>query len=109
MFAVEVIGQNVCKYSSSARVNLCVAATRGLSPVIGQGSGEWTKVAGAVGVRVTGYGSLNVGGTCICDGVHGVSNHECTIRLNGSMKVLGIPLAGDEVGYLGGGSLTSGS
>ena len=25
------------------------------------------------------------------------------------MKVLGIPLAGDEVGYLGGGSLVSGS
>src|SRR5882724_3265225 len=97
------------KYSSSARVNRCVMATRGLSPVIGRGSREWTKVAGAVRVRVTGYGSLNVDGTCIHDGVHGVSNCECTIRLNGLMKVLGIPLAGDEVRYLGGGSLTSGS
>ena len=65
------------KYSSSARVNLCVVATKGLSPAISQGSGEWTKVAGAVGVRVTtGYGSLNMDGPCIRDGVHGVSNCE---------------------------------
>ena len=77
--------------------------------MIGRGSREWTKVAGAVGVWVTGYGSLNVDGPCICDGVCGVSNHECTIQLNGSIKVLGIPLAGDEVRYLGGGSLMSGS
>ena len=41
--------------------------------------------------------------------VRGVSNREWIILLNGSMKVLGIPLAGDEVGYLGGGSLVSGS
>jgi len=46
---------------------------------------------------------------CKCDGVHSVSNHEWIIQLNGSMKVLGIPLAGDEVGYLGEGSLVSGS
>jgi len=76
--AVEVIGQNMRKYSSSSRVNLCVAATRGLSPEIGRGSGEWTKVAGAIGVWVTGYSSLNVDGTCIRDSVHGVSNRECT-------------------------------
>ena len=76
MLAVEVIGQNVCKYSSSTRVNLCVVATKGLSPAISWGSGEWTKVAGAVGVRVTGYGSLNVDGPCIRDGVHSVSNCE---------------------------------
>src|SRR5882724_6895922 len=101
---VEVVGQNVHKYSSSTRVNLWVTATRGLSPAISQGSGEWTKVAGAIGVWITGYGSLNVDGPCIHDGVRGVSNCECTIRLNGSIKVLGIPLAGDEVGYLGGGS-----
>ena len=46
---------------------------------------------------------------CRCDSVHGISNREWIIRLNSSMKVLGIPLAGDEVGYLGGGSLVSGS
>ena len=59
---VEVIGQNMCKYSSSARVNLCVVATNGLSPETGQGSGEWTKVTGAVGGLATGLGSLNVDG-----------------------------------------------
>ena len=48
-------------------------------------------------------------GPCKRDGMCGVSNHEWIIQLNSSMKVLGIPLAGDEVGYLGGGSLASGS
>ena len=73
---VKVIGQNMHKYSSSARVNLCVAATNGLSPEIGWGSGKWMKVAGAVGGLATGYNSLNVGGPCIHDGMCGVSNHE---------------------------------
>ena len=71
---VEVVGRNVCKYSSSTRVNLFVMATKGLSPAISRGSGEWTKVAGAIGVRVTGYGSLNMDGPCIRNGVCGVSN-----------------------------------
>ena len=74
--AVEVIGQNVHKYSSSARVNLCVMATNGLSPEIGRGSGEWMNIAGTVGGLATGYGSLNVDGPCICDGMCGVSNLE---------------------------------
>ena len=52
--AVEVIGWNVHKYSSSARVNLCVAATNGLSPETGWGSGEWMKVAGGVRGLATG-------------------------------------------------------
>jgi len=65
-------------------------------------------VAGAVKGLATGYGSLNVNGTCICDGVHSISNLEWIIRLNGCMKVLGIPLDGDVVGYPGGGSLASG-
>ena len=51
---VEVVGQNVHKYSSPTRVNLCVAATNGLSPETGQGSGECTKVAGAVRGLATG-------------------------------------------------------
>ena len=74
--AVKVIGWNVCKYSSSAQVNLCVTATNGLSPEIGQGPGEWMNIAGTVGGLVTGYGSLNVDGPCICNGMHGVSNLE---------------------------------
>ena len=76
MLAVEVIGRNVRKYSSSAQVNLCVTATNGLSPEIGRGSGKWMKVAGAVRGLATWYGSLNMDGPCICDGMHGVSNLE---------------------------------
>ena len=73
---VEVIGRKVCKYSSSAQVNLCVPATNGLSPEIGQGSGKWMNVSGAVGGLATGYCSLNFDGPCILDSVHGVSNLE---------------------------------
>ena len=51
---VKVIGGNVCKYSSSTSVNLCVTATNRLSPTISWGSGEWTKVAGAVRGLATG-------------------------------------------------------
>jgi len=40
--------------TSSACVNLCVVATNGLSPETSWGSGEWTKVAGAVGGLATG-------------------------------------------------------
>jgi len=72
---VEVISQNMCKYSS-AWVNLCVMATNGLSPEIGQGSGKWMNVAGTVRGLATGYSSLNVDGPCICNGMHGVSNLE---------------------------------
>jgi len=51
-------------------------ATNGLSPEIGQGSGEWMNVTGAVRGLATGYGSLNIDGPCIRDGMHGVSNLE---------------------------------
>jgi len=54
LLGVEVISKNVRKYSSSACVNLHVAATNGLSPETSRGSGEWTKVAGAVGGLATG-------------------------------------------------------
>jgi len=57
-------------------VNLCVMATNRLSPEIGQGSGEWMKVARAVRGLATGYGSLNVDGPCIHDSMCGVSNIE---------------------------------
>ena len=66
----------MCKYSSSTWVNICVAATNGLSPEIGQGSGEWMNVTGTVGGLATRYGSLNMDGPCICDGMRGVSNLE---------------------------------
>ena len=69
-------GRNVCKYSSSAWVNLCVMATNGLSPEIGWGSGEWMNIAGTVRGLATGYGSLNVDGSCICNGMRSVSNLE---------------------------------
>jgi len=73
---VKVVSKNVCKYSSSAQVNLCLAATNRLSPELGWGSGEWMNVAGTVGGLATGYSSLNVDGPCICDGVCGVFNLE---------------------------------
>src|SRR5882724_13443784 len=69
LLGVGVISRNVHRYSSSACVNLCVVATNGLSPETGQGSGEWTKVAGAIGGLATGQGSLNMEGACRCDGV----------------------------------------
>src|SRR5882724_1491468 len=54
--AFKVVGQNVCKYSSSAWVNLCVMATNRLSPEIGRGSGECMNIAGAIGGLATRYG-----------------------------------------------------
>ena len=51
---VGVINWKVCRYSSSASVNLCVAVSKGLSPKIGQGSGKCTKVSGAVRGLATG-------------------------------------------------------
>jgi len=54
-------------------------------------------VAGPLGFRYW-YSSLNVDGPCIHDGVRGVSTTSVP-PLNGSIKVLGIPLAGDEVRY----------
>jgi len=73
---VKVISQHVCKYSSSSWVNLCVAATNGLSLELGQGSSEWMNITGTVGRLATGYGSLNVDSPCIRDGMRGVSNLE---------------------------------
>jgi len=73
---VEVVGRKVCKYSSSAWVNLCVTVTNGLSPEIGWGSGKWMNITGAVGGLATGYGSLNVDGPCLRDSMRGVSNLE---------------------------------
>ena len=54
MLGVEVNGLTVHKYSSSACVNMRVASTNRLSPEAGLGSGEWTKVAGAIGGLATG-------------------------------------------------------
>ena len=53
LLRVEVVSWNVRKYSSAC-MNLPVVATNGLSPETGQGSGEWTKVAGAIGGLATG-------------------------------------------------------
>jgi len=84
------LARNVCKYSSSTRVNLLCRGHQRAIPCDQLGSGNGQRVAGRW-VRVTGYGSLNVEVRCICDGVHGVSNPQVNIRLNGSMKVLGAP------------------
>ena len=46
MFRVD--NQKVRSYSSSARINLCVADANGLSLEISWGLGECTKVTGAV-------------------------------------------------------------
>src|SRR5882724_11709199 len=46
---VRGANQNMQRYSSSTGVNLCVIDANGLSPVIGQGFGEWINVIGAVG------------------------------------------------------------
>src|SRR5882724_11648226 len=70
------------KYSSSAWVNLCVTVTNGLSPELGQGSGEWMNIAGTVGGLATGYGPLNMDGPCICDGMHGVLCHHSPRRIS---------------------------
>ena len=51
---VGVINWKVCRYSSSASVNLHVTDANGLSPKISQGSGKCTKVAGAVRGLATG-------------------------------------------------------
>jgi len=40
---------------------------------------------------------------CRCNSVHGVSNHDGSIRLNGSIKVLGLCERGMQSGTQGGG------
>ena len=51
---VRDINWNVQRYSSSAGVNLHVMDANGLSPKIGRGFGECTKVIGATGGLATG-------------------------------------------------------
>ena len=60
---VGVVKWNMLRYSSSTGINLRVIDAIGLSPVIGQGFGEWMKVVGAVGGLATGYSSLKVDGS----------------------------------------------